>query len=143
MGLPIGIPDLIAGIFKPAAELIDKLHTSKEEKLNAQARLLEVQAVAMQKAMDYEKETFLARAKIINTEAGSEHWVAATWRPTLMLVFGGMVVARFLGFESGAMSPEEYNQLWDLVQLGIGGYIVARTGEKIVREVKRVDPTKE
>jgi len=28
--------DLIAGIFKPAAELIDELHTSEEEKLKQQ-----------------------------------------------------------------------------------------------------------
>ena len=37
--MSLGITELIAGIFKPATELIDNLHTSKEEKLE-QKRLL-------------------------------------------------------------------------------------------------------
>ena len=47
--------DLIAGIFKPAAELIDNLHTSEEERLQQKARLLEIQAAAMDASLQYEK----------------------------------------------------------------------------------------
>ena len=51
----MGITDLIAGIFKPAATLIDELHTSGEERLQAKGHLLDVQAAAMQRVSDYEK----------------------------------------------------------------------------------------
>ena len=53
----IGVTDLIAGIFKPAAELIDELHTSEDERLAAKGHLLDVQAAAMQRVFDYEKST--------------------------------------------------------------------------------------
>ena len=132
--MSIGITDLIAGIFKPAADLVDELHTSKEEKLNAKAKLLEVQAAAMDTCFDYEKETFKARANIIAKEA--EHPIAGLWRPTLMLTFGALIVGRYLGYEAEAMSPEEYIEMWGLLKVGIGGYIAARSTEKIVKTVK-------
>ena len=96
--MAIGITDLIAGIFKPAADLVDNLHTSTEEKLEQKRLLLEVQAKAMDKVHEYNRELLEGQAKIVNSEASSEHWLTANWRPLVMLVFTGLVVARFLGF---------------------------------------------
>jgi len=140
MGLPTVNPlitQLITGIFKPAAELIDSLHTSEEERLDAKGRLLSVQAAVMDSALDYESKALEAKAQIVNSEANSEHWVTATWRPIVMLIFTGLVVARFLGFQAEGMSQTEYDQLWMLIQIGIGGYIGTRSIEKIVKEVRR------
>lgn len=131
------ITQLITGIFKPAAELIDSLHTSEEERLDAKGRLLSVQAAVMDSALDYESKALEAKAQIVNSEANSEHWVTATWRPIVMLIFTGLVVARFLGFQAEGMSQTEYDQLWMLIQIGIGGYIGTRSIEKIVKEVRR------
>jgi hypothetical protein len=135
--MPIGITDLIAGIFKPAAELVDELHTSTEEKLKAKGHLLDVQAAAMQRVYDYEAETLSARAKIVDSEAKSDHWLTATWRPILMLTFGFLVVLRFLGFEADGMTEAEYLELWSLVKLGLTGYVIARSGEKIAKTLKQ------
>ena len=134
--MSIGLTDLIAGIFKPAADLVDNLHTSEQERLEAKGHLLDVQAAAMQRVIDYEKETFTARAKIVEAEAKSEHWLTANWRPLLMLTFGGLVVARFMGFEAEGMSEKEYESLWDLITIGLSGYVVARSGEKIAKTIK-------
>ena len=131
------ITQLITGIFKPAAELVDSLHTSEEERLDAKSRLLSVQAAVMDSALDYESKALDAKAQIVNSEANSEHWVTATWRPIVMLIFTGLVVARFLGFQAEGMSQTEYDQLWMLIQIGIGGYIGTRSIEKIVKEVRR------
>lgn len=130
------LTQLIAGIFKPAAELIDEIHTSTEEKIEAKTRMLAVQASIMDSALDYEQKTLQSRADIVNSEAKSEHWVTATWRPIVMLVLTGLVVARFMGFEASGMSPGEYEKLWTLIQLGIGGYVGGRSVEKIVKIVK-------
>lgn len=135
--MSIGITDLIAGIFKPAAELVDELHTSTEEKLKAKSHLLDVQAAAMQRVFDYETETLSARAKIVDSEAKSDHWLTATWRPILMLTFGFLVVLRFLGFEAAGMTEAEYLELWSLVKLGLTGYVIARSGEKIAKTLKQ------
>ena len=96
-----------------------------------------MQAAVMDSALDYESKALDAKAQIVNSEANSEHWVTATWRPIVMLIFTGLVVARFLGFQAEGMSQTEYDQLWMLIQIGIGGYIGTRSIEKIVKEVRR------
>jgi hypothetical protein len=135
--MTIGITDLIAGIFKPAADLVDELHTSEEEKLQAKAHMLDVQAAAMDRVFDYEKSTLEARAKIVNSEAQSEHWLTANWRPLVMITFTGLVVGRYLGFEAPNMTPEDHENLWLLIQLGLGGYVVGRSGEKMLKTYKQ------
>lgn len=73
-----------------------------------------------------------AAAEIIKAEAASEHWLAANWRPLLMLTFGALIVARWFGWAAPELSEAEYIKLWDIVQLGIGGYTIGRSAEKIV-----------
>jgi len=73
-----------------------------------------------------------AASQIILAEAKSEHWLAATWRPVLMLVFGGLIVARWFGWAAPELSEAEYIKLWDIVEFGLGGYVVGRSVEKIV-----------
>jgi len=131
--MTIGVIDLIAGIFKPAAELIDELHTSEEERLQSKARLLDVQAAAMQRVFDYEAEMLQAKSKIVHAEASSKHWLTANWRPITMLTFLVLVVGDSLGF-----LPNDLNdQAWLMLELGLTGYIVGRSGEKIAETLKR------
>ena len=124
--------DLIAGIFKPAAELIDALHTSEEEKLKQQRRLLEIQALVLDSSLQYEKEMMTSRAEIINSEAKSEHWITATWRPITMLTFLALAVGDSLGLLTTPLRDEA----WMLLQIGLGGYVVGRSAEKVIKEVK-------
>ena len=70
---------------------------------------------------------------------------ASTWRPHLMylimflLVFNGVIVPLVNAFfnvevpvlEAWQAIPES---LWDVLMLGIGGYVVGRSGEKIAKE---------
>ena len=125
--------DLIAGIFKPAAELIDELHTSEEEKLKQQRRLLEIQAMVLDSSLQYEKEMMTSRAEIINSEAKSEHWITATWRPITMLTFLALAVGDSLGWLPNPLRDEA----WMLLQIGLGGYVVGRSAEKVIKEVRR------
>lgn len=134
--MSLGITELIAGIFKPATELIDNLHTSKEEKLEQKRLLLEVQGRAMDRVYEYNTELLMGQAKIVNSEASSEHWLTANWRPLVMLTFTGLVVARFLGFEAEGMTEKEYQSLWNLITLGVGGYIGGRSVEKAIKTYK-------
>ena len=124
--------DLIAGIFKPAAELIDELHTSEEEKLKQQRRLLEIQALVLDSSLQYEKEMMTARAEIVNSEAKSEHWITATWRPITMLTFLALAVGDSLGWLPNPLRDEA----WMLLQIGLGGYVVGRSAEKVIKTVR-------
>ena len=81
---------------------------------------------------------FAARADIVKTEAASEHWLVATWRPLLMLVFGGLIVARWFGWAAPNLSEAEYLKLWSIVEFGLGGYVVGRSVEKIAPSIADV-----
>lgn len=74
---------------------------------------------------------FMAQADIVKTEAASTHWLAANWRPLLMLTFGGLIVARWFGWAAPNLSEAEYLKLWSIVEFGLGGYVVGRSVEKI------------
>lgn len=127
----MNLMELVAGVFKPAAELIDNLHTSEEERLQQKAKLLDVQAAVIQQAIDYEREVTLARADIVKAEAQSESSLARNWRPITMLSFCGLAVGDALGFLPNPLADEA----WLLMQVGIGGYVVSRGGEKIAKSI--------
>tara|TARA_R100000951_G_scaffold115852_1_gene125344 strand:- start:491 stop:886 length:396 start_codon:yes stop_codon:yes gene_type:complete len=130
--MSLGVVELIAGIFKPAAELVDALHTSTEEKLEAKGHLLDVQAAAMQRVFDYESDMLEAKSKIVHAEASSKHWLTANWRPITMLTFLTLVVGDSLGW----LPNELKDEAWVLLEIGLGGYVVGRSGEKIAKTMK-------
>jgi hypothetical protein len=78
---------------------------------------------------------FAAQAGIVQTEAASSHWLAANWRPLMMVTFCGLIVARWFGWAAPSLSEAEYLKLWDIVELGLGGYVLSRSAEKIVPHI--------
>lgn len=80
---------------------------------------------------------FAAQAEIVKTEAASSHWLAANWRPLIMLTFCGLIVARWFGWAAPDLDASEYLKLWDIVQLGLGGYVIGRSVEKVAPQVAR------
>lgn len=137
----MNILSLIKSIFKPAVDLVDELHTSEEERLAHKAQTLDTYVVAIEQGLEYEAENLRQRAAIVEAEAKSEHWLTATWRPITMLTFLGLVVLDQTGQLAFRLAPEA----WTLLQLGLGGYVVGRSAEKvavpIVDALKRKDRT--
>lgn len=121
---PLAIPALI----NLGSSLIDRFFPDKEKADQAKIQLIEM----MQKG---ELAELAARTGIIQAEASSEHWLAATWRPILMLTFGFLIVARWFGWSAPGLSEAEYLKLWDIVELGLGGYVIGRSAEKIVPQI--------
>lgn len=119
--MAFGIDDAIgAGL-----SIINKFIPDPAAKAKAQQDWLEMDSK--------ERLTVLgAQAQIVNTEAASQHWLAANWRPLTMLIFTGLIVARWFGWAAPNLSQDEYLKLWDIVQLGLGGYVIGRSAEKIV-----------
>lgn len=76
-----------------------------------------------------------AAADVVLAEAKSEHFLAACWRPILMLTFGALIVARWLGYSAPGISEAEVLKLWDIVQIGLGGYVIGRSVEKIAPQI--------
>ena len=120
-------------IFQPLADVIDELHTSEEERAKARGVLLSVQAKALDTVMEYEKELLRVKEKIITAEATGHSWLQRNWRPITMLVFVALITATWLGWTPPGLDEELQKKLFDIVQIGIGGYIVGRSAEKIVQ----------
>ena len=120
------VGDALGGIFG----LVDDLHTSDEERLEKKAELLKIETIIMSEVIASERAATEAQGKIITAEASSTHWITATWRPITMLSF--LVLITLAQFGLTAPVPE---QMWPLLTLGIGGYVVGRTVEKTASNV--------
>lgn len=136
------IADFISGIFKPAADLIDELHVSDEERMEAMAKLRKIETETMSKAMDLEGKVIDAGKEVILAEANGKWWQSA-WRPALMwacifIIVNNFIAAPYLLAVFGwSVVLEIPAQLWGLLTVGVGGYIAGRSGERIVKSWKK------
>lgn len=124
---------LISSIFQPAAELIDNLHTSDEERLELKMKMLELQTKVTTQSQEYESELLKAKTAIITAEAQGGSWIQRNWRPITMLTFLVLVVFNSFGWLVNPLA----DQAWTLLQIGLGGYVVGRSVEKVVPKVTK------
>ena len=113
--------DPISAALEVGGKLIDKFWPDAGEKERQNVQMI--------------LTTFAAQADIVKTEAASSHWLAANWRPLTMLIFTALIVARWFGWAAPNLSEAEYLKLWDIVQLGLGGYVIGRSVEKVIPSV--------
>lgn len=126
--------NFLTGLVKPVTDLVDELHTSDEERLTIKAKLFEMQSHLSLKIMEYEARLLEAKTKVITAEAQGQSWLQRTWRPITMLTFLGLVVADTFGLTEFRLAEEA----WTLLQIGLGGYVVGRSAEKIIPKVTEV-----
>ena len=120
--------DPVTAVLNVGSKIIDRLWPDPAQRDAAKLALLEM----TQKG---ELAEFTGRAEIVKTEAASEHWLAANWRPLMMLTFGALIVARWFGWAAPNLTEAEYIKLWSIVEFGLGGYVIGRSAEKIVPAV--------
>tara|TARA_A200000159_G_C7332939_1_gene343758 strand:- start:411 stop:800 length:390 start_codon:yes stop_codon:yes gene_type:complete len=109
-------------------QVLDKLFTSEEERIQAKN---EVFKILKEKELELRK----MQTEVIVTEAKG-NWLQRSWRPILMLAFGFIVIyVKFIAPLFDLKIPELENEFWNLLQLGIGGYVIGRSAEKIAKDV--------
>lgn len=118
------IQALIPVLAPIVGKVVGNLFPDPAEKAKAEAE-------AMRQLLEHQAEIESAAAKIIQTEAASQHWLAANWRPLTMITFVALIVARWFGLAAPDLSDAEYIKLWSIVEFGLGGYVVGRSVEKI------------
>ena len=89
------------------------------------------------------KQIEASASQIILAEAKSESWIASSWRPILMFNITLIVSVNYLIFPlievatgSKLMIPLP-DELWTLLTVGVGGYVVGRSGEKVAKTLKK------
>jgi hypothetical protein len=114
------VTDLLGGL--------DKLFTSKEEKIKAETV---IKQILIEKQLELQR----MQTEIIVTEAKG-NWLQRSWRPVIMLAFGFIVIyVKFIGPVFDLIIPELELEFWELLKIGIGGYVVGRSAEKISQNI--------
>ena len=109
-------------------QVLDKLFTSEEERIQAKNQVFKI-------LKEKELELRKMQTEVIVTEAQG-NWLQRSWRPILMLAFGFIVIyVKFIAPLFDLKIPELENEFWNLLQLGIGGYVIGRSAEKIAKDV--------
>ncbi len=114
---------LISGIFG----VIDKAVEDKDQAASIKAKLQEMVLTGQMKEIE-------SAASIIVAEAKGDSWLQRSWRPLLMCLFGVIIANNYLvvplfGTPAAAIPPD----MWDLLKLGVGGYVLGRSVEKGVK----------
>jgi len=133
--IDVGIANAIGEGVKGLFNLIDEMHTSEEEKLNAKTIVLQTQSTTLFKALEYERGIFEAQVSIIQAEAKSEHWLTANWRPLIMMWCAAMITLYWFDLTPPKITEEIAMQFMELVKWGLGGYVVGRSAEKVAKSI--------
>jgi len=116
------------GVVKEVGNAIDKLFTSEEERIKAKNEVFKVLQEQQLELQKLQTEVILAEA--------NGNWLQRSWRPILMLAFGFIVIyVKFIAPLFSLPIPPLENEFWNLLQLGIGGYVVGRSAEKIAGNI--------
>lgn len=136
----------VKNIISPATDLIDNLHTSKEEKMTLKAKIMEIQNELTSKYIELEGKTVDAKRDIMVEELKQDDNYTKRARPTV--VYAGLLILfinhvllpwvswAFITFKSMEISIPIIN-LPDAFWIAWGGvcgiYAFGRSKEKIGR----------
>lgn len=125
------IKDVIGGALGPVRDVISEVVVDKDERERLAAALRTAE-------LNMAGKIALAARDVIVAEAQGEGWLQRSWRPITMLVFTGLVVAKWLGLTDDGVTPAIEADLLAIIKLGLGGYVLGRSGEKIAKAVAPV-----
>jgi len=119
------ISDAITGISNLAGKFIEDKDKKNEFIAQAEQQMRQLD----NKVVSYQRDIIVAEAK-------SQSYLARNWRPIMMLAFVAVIINNYMlapylklfGVPFAVM--EIPPDMWDLLKLGISGYIVERSAEK-------------
>ena len=112
-------------------KVIDKLIPDPQAKAAAQMELAKLHQTGALAELAASTDIFKEQAATVRAEATGQSVLQRNWRPITMLTFVALIVARWFGWAAPNLTEAEYLALWDIVQIGLGGYVVGRSAEKI------------
>ena len=113
---------VIAGIFS----VIDKVVENRDQAAEIKARLQEMVLTGQMREIE-------EAAANIRAEATGDSWLQRSWRPLTMLTFVSLIVAKWLGFTAPGMTEAVELALFEIIKIGLGGYVIGRSVEKGIK----------
>jgi hypothetical protein len=122
------VGEILGILGKVAGGVADRIFPDPEQELKRIELQQALQAAVLERTSEIER----AAAEVVKAEAQGQSWLQRTWRPITMLVFVGLIVARWLGWSAPNLGEAEVLKLWDIVEIGLGGYVIGRSAEKVL-----------
>ena len=125
----------VGSILNFGSTLLDKLFQDKDEREKAKLALLQLEQQGGLQELETKMQPLIAEL--------SGNWLQRSWRPILMLSFTyiivhNSVIAPIFGIPFAEMPPEALPpEMWEVLKIGIGGYVVGRSAEKIAEKIKK------
>lgn len=113
---------VISGIFS----VIDKAVENKDQAAEIKSRLQEMILTGQMREIE-------EAAANIRAEAMGDSWLQRSWRPLTMLTFVSLIVAKWLGFTAPGVTEAVELALFEIIKIGLGGYVVGRSVEKGIK----------
>jgi hypothetical protein len=106
---------------------IDSIVTNDDEKLKAKNELSKTVLSELNRLYE-------TQASVIKTEM-SGNWLQRSWRPLLMWAFGCIIMMKWMGWTDPNISEELEMELLQIIKIGLGGYVLGRSVEKVAKTV--------
>ncbi|MFB6317716.1 3TM-type holin [Saccharicrinis sp. FJH54] len=126
--------DSAKDILNEGGKIVDSLTTNTEDKLKAKNELTNIVLTSLNKIQNAQKEIIMSETQ------GTK--LQRSWRPIVMLAFAFIVVYSY--FIQPAFFPKAIQmtdvikpEFWELLKLGLGGYVIGRSAEKIAGSVTK------
>jgi len=142
--IPI-LGDLINNVVQAGSNLIKSYFPpdlSPEQKAKLEQGLQEYQLQMTQEMNRYSETLTKTQGAIIEAEAKGDSWLQRSWRPITMLIFVFIIANNYILFPyislfgGTATALDIPPDMWDLLKLGLSGYVIGRSAEKIVKTYK-------
>ncbi len=111
----------VTNLVSAVGDIVNRLTLPGREKKQLETDILQL-------LIAVEEKTITEQAAAIREEARG-NWLQRSWRPIVMLVFTVIVLA---GTFLNLPILSDTSRFWDLLEIGLGGYIIGRGGEQLV-----------
>jgi len=123
---------VFGSVIDKGVDIVDQFVEDKDQA----AKLKQAISLRMRDSAD---TALREQSSIIQSEAGGESWLQRNWRPVLMLVIVTIVANNYIvapyadAMFGSSLTLDLPERLWDLMTLGVGGYVGGRTAEKSIK----------
>lgn len=122
---------MLAAILPVLGPILGQVAKSVFPNAEDELKRMEIQARMNEALIANQAQIEAAAAKVIEAEAAGESWLQRNWRPLTMMVFVGLIVAKWVGWTAPGVSEALELRLLGLIEIGLGGYVIGRSVEKV------------
>lgn len=107
-------------MIREIGDIVNRLSVSLKEKQKIQE---EIQSLMYR----YKGELVREQSAAVGEEIRG-NWLQKSWRPIVMLLLTLVILC---GVFTGSSVLADTSRFWDLLEIGIGGYVIGRSGETL------------